>query len=59
MKINIHEIRKNFNSGEIIWACAFSYASNKESKSLFKEPIKGTFTICKSLIENNHALSNN
>lgn len=30
-----------YNCGDTVWACAFSYSSNKEGKKYYQKPVKG------------------
>lgn len=41
------EARNHYRVGDVVWACAYECAGNKESKRLFQEPVKGQLTASK------------
>lgn len=40
----IYNIHKAHNVGDIVWACGYQHASNKESKKYFAKPVRGMLT---------------
>lgn len=41
---NYEEVVKKFKPGDEIWACAYEFDCNKESKKYIQKPVKGVFT---------------
>lgn len=56
MKIKGRDVRSNFTVGDSVWACAYSFASNKETKTLYQEPIRGEFTAGRNISHNDVVL---
>lgn len=46
----------NFKVGDSAWACAYSFATNKETRLLYQEPIKGEFVAGKDEAQNTDLL---
>lgn len=51
-----YDVRKVFKVGDVVYACAFEYSHEKESKALHQKPVRGMLAVCKTEEKNRIAL---